>query len=158
MKKLILGVLLGLLSVSVSAFDYHGIKSGMTKEEVQTLLKCNYTSSCELGDDDDPEDKLVLDAFFGDIKPTGLEKIEFEYTKDQQLWRIILKFEKPMYGIARGVGFKTALAEKYPDLPLDEETDRTGYFPRAIYSAYLIDEQLFEDDVKHYHNEYIKTF
>jgi hypothetical protein len=63
-----------------------------------------------------------------------------------------------MVGIARSAGFKTALAEKYPDAPLDEEVDRSGYFPTTVYSAYLIDEQLFADDIKHYHNEYIKTF
>jgi hypothetical protein len=158
MKKLIIGFSLGLLSISVNAFDYHGIKSGMTSEEVQTLLKCEYKSSCELGDDDDPEDKLALDAFFGNVKPTGFKKMEFQYTKDDKLWRIVLKFEGPLFGITRSAGFKTALAEKYPDSPLQEESDRTGYFPKTIYSAFLIDSQLFADDIQHFHNEYLKTF
>tara|TARA_B100000963_G_scaffold360948_1_gene394012 strand:+ start:1156 stop:1596 length:441 start_codon:yes stop_codon:yes gene_type:complete len=146
------------MSLTLNAFEYHGLKSGMSKEEVQSILKCEYSSSCSFGDDDDPEDNIALDAFFGEIKPYQLKKISFAYTNDNKLWRIILKFEKPMFGIALPAGFKTALEEKYPDASLEEETDRSGYFTRTFYSAFLIDTDLFARDVKYWHDKWIQTF
>ena len=157
MKKLIISILFGLFSVSASAFDYHGIKSGMTKDEMQAILKCE-SETCKFGDDDDPKDNPALDVFFGEIKPHGLKQIEFAYTHDNKLWRIRLKFEQYKFGIAMPVVFKSALEKKYPDASIDEETDRSGYFPVTVYYAFLIDSQLFAADVKHWQDEFIKTF
>ena len=157
MKNYFFVIILCITSFTLNAFEYHGLKSGMSKEEVQSILKCKYSSSCSFGDDDS-EDNIALDAFFGEIKPYQLKEISFAYTNDNKLWRIILKFEKPMFGIARPAGFKTALEEKYPDTSLEEETDRSGFLPKTLYSAFLIDAELFARDVKYWHDKYIQTF
>lgn len=157
MKRVFITILLGLFSISAYSFDYHGIKSGMTKDEVQAILKCEY-SSCTFGDDDDPEDNAVLDKFFGETKPANLKRIEFAYTHDHKLWRIRLKFETYKIGIALPVGFKMALEEKYTDASVDEETDRSGFLPKSIYYAFLIDSELFAADVEYWKEEFFKTF
>ena len=61
-------------------------------------------------------------------------------------------------GIPYVSGFKRALSEKFPDLPIDEETDRSGFIGKSIYHAFLVDSQLFLDDVKYHHNKFIETF
>ena len=157
MKRVFISLLLGLFSISAYSFDYHSIKSGMTKDEVQAILKCE-SETCKFGSDDDPKDNAVLDIFFGETKPSGLKEIEFAYTHESMLWRIRLKFEQYKFGIAMPAGFKRALEEKYTDASVDEETDRSGYFPKTVYYAFLIDSELFAADVEYWKEEFFKTF
>ncbi len=158
MKRIFITILLSIFSTSAYSFDYHGIESGMTKDEVQAILKCEYSSACTFGDDDDAKDNAVLDKFFGEKKPTNLKKIEFEYTRNQVLWRIRLKFETFGFGIAMPAAFKMALQEKYTDASVDEEIDRSGYFPKTVYYAFLIDSELFASDLKYWKDKFLETF
>ena len=52
MKRVFISLLLGLFSISAYSFDYHSIKSGMTKDEVQAILKCE-SETCKFGSDDE---------------------------------------------------------------------------------------------------------
>ena len=64
MKNYFFVITLCFMSLTLNAFEYHGLKSGMSKEEVQSILKCEYSSSCSFGDDDDPEDTEKLCQYY----------------------------------------------------------------------------------------------
>jgi hypothetical protein len=156
MKKTLTLILL-LTSFNSFAFDYHGIQSGMTKDEVKALLECA-DNECVVGDEDSPADNPALDLFFEETKPANLKKLEFAYTQDEKLWRIRLHFQQYKFGIAMPAGFKLALEEKYPDASIDEEVDRSGYFPKTNYYAFLIDSELFLEDVNYWKEKFKQTF
>jgi|AACY02.6.fsa_nt_gi hypothetical protein len=130
--------------VEASSFDYHGISSGMTSEEVQSLLPCG--GSCDLLLDD--ADKAAGHTFFGgeDKVPPALAGISFDYTSEGGLWRISLKFMER--GGASGVAQTRILTELYPDAELQKKSEKlySSYFD-YVY-ALLIDSDLFAADVQ----------
>ena len=144
MKKLTF-IFLFFISFSAFAFDYHGLKSGMTDNQIKSLTKCKYSSSCSSDD---------LDRFFGgeENTPPALSEMRFTYTSDNKLWRIVLSFYERR-GPA-GVAQLRALNELYPDLEIKREPSTYG----AYRIAFLVDSDLFDKDVEKIYNETIDKY
>ncbi len=137
------------ISIQAQAFEYHGISSGMTSEEVQSLIPCG--GSCDLLLDD--ADKAAGHKFFGgeDKVPPALAGMSFDYTSEGGLWRISLKFLERSG--AQGVVQTRILTELYPDAELQKKSEKfySSYFD-YVY-ALLIDSDLFAADVQKIYEE-----
>lgn len=141
MKKYVLCLLLSVLSLSVSAFEYHGIKSGMLKSEVEALIKCEY-SQCGF------EDAEPVKLFFGGEKstPPSFWGMKFSYTSDLKLWKIALSFRTR--SAAAGVAQVRILTGLYPDAELQNTTTTIYSTSIDIVVAQLIDTPLFLADIE----------
>ena len=142
MKKIIVPILL-LISINSFAFDYHGIKSGMSEEEVQALTGCAKSTSCtnkEVGTD------KVFNTTLG-INPPNLRSVSFKFTSDDELWRITLNFYELSF--AGGVAQKRALDELYSSVTKTSERVGSGSYSYNvdILAAMLIDDKLFNKSV-----------
>jgi carotenoid cleavage dioxygenase-like enzyme len=154
MKKILLPILL-LASFYSFGFDYHGIKSGMSGDEVKALTGCEYKSSCS--DDEVGEDKIFNKSL--GINPPNLWSAAFAYTTDGKLWRITLNFREASF--ARGVAQQKALDQLYSSVT--KTTERIGgssqyAFNVDILAAMLIDESLFKQDADKIFKETIDLY
>ena len=153
MKLLILIIFFTLspLALAGNSFDYHGIKSGMTEDEVNKIIGC--TEKCTTMEDDE------LKNFFGESKPPLLSGIVFAYTSDKKLWRIQLKFMSAKLGSNAAHAAQTrALEELYPDAELKRETENNKYFSLEYVYAMMIDNALFNADVEKIYQESISKY
>lgn len=134
------------------SFDYHGIKSGMTKDEVNKIIGC--TEQCYTMDSD------KIKEFFGESKkPPLLSEIEFAYTSDSKLWRIRLKFTSAnLISLAASYAQTRALEELYPDAELKRETESNKYFSIEYVHAMMIDSSLFEADAEKIYQDLISKY
>ena len=142
------------VSFSSFAFDYHGIKSGMTDQQVKSFVKCEYVSRC---------DNEETERFFGgeDNVPPALWNMQFSYTNDHRLWRISLRFREKSGTV--GAAQLKALGELYPDVELQNTTQRIGgsssyAFDIDVLVALLIDIDLFQEDVAKIYRETIDKY
>jgi len=134
MKKIIIPILL-LASFYSFAFDYHGIKSGMMKVEVDSL------TGGESGFTKVGKGK-VFNTTMG-INPPNLFTVDFSYTADDKLWRIALNFKKASF--AAQVAQQKALREIYGGFT---ETNYNYYSSSSmnVFQVLLIDDELFKQD------------
>jgi hypothetical protein len=137
------------IHAEASSFDYHGISSGMTSEEVKSLISCD--GSCDFLMDD--ADKAASHSFFGgeDKVPPSLTGMSFDYTSEGGLWRISLKFMESSG--ARGVAQSRILTELYPDAELQKKSEKLYSVNFDYVYALLIDSDLFAADVQKIYEE-----
>ena len=151
MKKILMMFMI-LASFEVFAFDYHGIKSGMSKEEVTSLTGCNKFYTCsweEVGAD------KVFNSSLG-INPPSLWSVNFSYTSEGALWRIALNFREDAG--AAGVAQVRALTELYPDAE-PQSSSETIYSTRFdLITALIIDSGLFSSDVEKIYKDNISKY
>jgi len=143
--KIVLGVVLLGTSLLSQAFEYHGIKSGMSTSEVDSLTGCTeYCSSI---------DYSTVREFFGGVEstPPSLSTMSFSYTSDSKLWRIQLSFWER--DGTRGVAQSMILRELYPDAELQKSSKQTSYGSTDYINAMLLDTALFNQDVQKIYNE-----
>ena len=146
---LVLALAFSSSAFSDTSFDYHGIKSGMSKEEVNGIVGC--ADRCWV------LDYKEVEAFFGEEnRPPRLWQMGFKYTSDNKLWRIQLNFLKASdsYGVAQ----TRILTELYPDAELDEFTERGSYGDTDYVVAMLIDSDLFAADAEKLYQEGISKY
>ena len=134
----IIGLLTSFSALSESSFEYHGIKSGMSREAVNGLVGC--TERCYALDYEEVE------AFLGE-RPPRLWGMGFSYTSDNKLWKIQLNFLEVGSGPA-AVAQRRALTELYPDAELDTLTEKLSYGNTDYIVAQLIDSALFDADAE----------
>jgi len=153
MKKIILPILL-LTSFYSFAFDYHGIKSGMSKEEVQALTGCQSYLNCSY--EDIGEDK-IFNTTLG-INPPSLWDVSFAFTSDDELWRITLNFREESF--ARGVAQQKALDELYSSVTKKSKKMGSGSysFNLDLLVAMLIDDNLFKKEADKIYKETIDLY
>ena len=135
------------ISFSAFAFDYHGIKSGMSKTEVKKLTKCKEFETC-LWQETERFFKLGEDNH-----PPSLWDMQFSYTSDNRLWRILLRFEEDSG--TRGAAQLRALKELYPDAEFLE--GRIGSRASSLI-VLLIDSDIFNKDVEKIYQETIDKY
>jgi len=143
-KKIIIALLLLMAVTNVQAFDYHGIKSGMSRSQVDALVDCKeYCSGW---------DYKQLETFFGkDKEPPALWEMYFSYTSDDKLWKIHLKFLDS--GGPYGAAQTRILSELYDDAELQKSSSSSSYGTTDYVNALIIDEALFDADVKKIYEE-----
>ena len=146
MKKIILPILL-LTSFYSFAFDYHGIKSGMSPEEVKSL------TGGKSGWGDVGEDK-IFNTTMG-INPPDLFTVDFSYTADKKLWRITLNFKERSF--ASGVAQKKALRELYGEFTKTSINYYSSY-TMPVLAVMFIDDELFEQDSDKIYKETIDLY
>jgi hypothetical protein len=145
----IIGLLTSFSALSDSSFEYHGIKSGMSKEAVNELVGwCKTCSSL---------DYKGVEAFLGEEGPPRLWQISFRYTSDDKLWKIQLNFLEMGSGPA-AVAQRRALNELYPDAELDTFTERGSYSNTDYIVAQLIDSALFDADAEKIYQSEISKY
>ena len=150
MKQLITLFLIFFTTSLSAAFEYHGFKSGMSKEEVDEILGQD-SSSCDYTCRKDYFAKL------GRSDPPALWKFSFKFTSDNKLWRIQLDFLDLGSGPS-SVAQTRALEKLYPDAELQRRTEKGQYIDYDYVTALLIDSRLFEADVKKIYNERIDKY
>lgn len=127
-----------ILSSSVLAFDFFGIKSGMTKEEfegVEKLIK---------------KDKKPYK-----ISNYEAEKINAEYTQQGKLYVLQIYFRKS-FNLDEVIALTNALKKVFPNFEIKEESERGTYFTYYYYVVYLMDEKVLNESVKILESEYIE--
>ena len=134
------------ISFSTFAFDYHGIKSGMKVQQVKSFVKCEKFDTCSWQE---------TKKFFGGSNklPPSLFDMNFSYTSDRKLWRILLRFEEDSG--TRGAAQLRALTELYPDAEFQE--GRIGSRASSLI-VLLIDSDIFNKDVEKIYQETIDKY
>lgn len=128
-----------ILSSSVLAFDFFGIKSGMTKEEfegVERLVK---------------EDKKPYK-----ISNYEAVKIVPAYTQQDKIYLLEIYFEKS-FGVDKVIALTNALKKVFPNSEIKEESEKTSWgWTDYYYVVYLMDEKVFNESVKILESEYVE--
>ena len=128
-----------ILSSSVLAFDFFGIKSGMTKEEfegVEKLIK---------------EDKKPYK-----ISNYEAEKIKAEYTQQGKIYLLEIYFNKS-FGVDKVIALTNALKKVFPDSEINEVSEKTSWgWTDYYYVVYLTDKKVLNESVQKLEQEYIE--
>lgn len=159
-------------AMSFAEFEYRGIKSGMTIDEVQSIKgisKSGWTGGL----------KVNFKKFFGKNEtPPGLRNVFFQFTPEghgQKLWRVSLQFRKidanqafTQAGLIEEEAQTQVIEFLYPNATIKEqsETYKCGDYDftckasgngvtgvRQSIIVMLIDEEIFSDAVAHVFNE-----
>lgn len=146
MKKMVLFLcLFTFLPVQVFAFDFYGIKSGMTKEDVSSLFRTDDLTSLE-GDDLEKYPKLANTEYWD---------ISFSFTSDNKLWKIIARVRQG-YSTLRKIAKKEALISKYKAENIKKTSEEvvngvTYYY----YNVILIDQKLVDIEIEKFKKYYL---
>lgn len=130
-----------ILSSSVLAFDFFGIKSGMTEEEFEVVERL-------VKEDEEPYK----------ISNYGAEKIKAEYTQQGKIYLLQIYFRKS-FEVDKVIALTNALKKVFPNSEIKEESeDPAGYgWSRTYYYVvYLMDEKVLNESVKKIESEYIE--
>lgn len=141
MKKYLLILLFAItLPTSAFAFDYHGIKSGMTKDQISKVLS-------GLGVNKAPNEVSRL----SDVQLKGVAIMPYimsmEYDYEGKLYKLKLTYMG--HRLPEGVNtlaFHQALTEKYKaEIEIE----------KASLTATIVDEKMMLKNILHYKNEYM---
>jgi len=146
MHKIFLLTLLT-LSFNTFAFEWHGIKSGMSKEEVDAI------TGGKSGWQDVGEGE-IFNTTMG-INPPNLFTVDFSYTSDDKLWRISLNFEKQSG--ARSIAQTRALNELYGSY-IERSVNYYSSYSMPCLVVMFIDDELFEQDAEKFYKEQIDLY
>ena len=150
MKKILFLFLL-LPSFSVFSWEYHGLKSGMTKEEMMQIPGMANKKGTKISFDQT--------KFFSEGKPPGFYRIFFDYTSEGELWRLDIYFREESGVIEKAV--QKRILTELSDADLDSESVRNEYATGG-YIKYLvikkIDSDLFKEDVERRYQKNIKLY
>lgn len=138
-------VLIASLSFSVSAFEFKGIKSGMTKEEVSAIAGGEYSL-----DKEEAEGWLNRTGDSSGIS----EGVSFEYTHDGKLYGMTIKFSPPnmfLRGKARDGGRDLFYSEICND---GYKVATNRYTDKQYLECNMVDERELARAIKHYRDEY----
>ena len=131
------------LSTPSFAFDFHGIKSGMTESQVSSALK-------KLGvSDPDSSYASLGDNGISGVKPSP-RRLSFGYDHEGKLYQMNIDYVFISEGLTgpQTVAFKAVLEEKYKALIKD---DKYGY------EAILIDQKMLDKLISHHKSVFLKT-
>ena len=144
MKKILLGIIainFALISLDTNAFEFKGIKSGMTVEEVNTL---------GLPLSADKNDTYWMDAYSLRqwIPNSELKRIDFTFDRNGKLYRLKIAFVPSVMDITALAGETLAVKEicRNRNVEYFEKMDRDFRF-----GCIFQDEELYQDDVDHYY-------
>jgi len=153
MKKIAV-ILFTVFSITTAhAFDYHGIKSGMTKAEVSEVLK-------GLGATQDKYNQVDLMGLAGMIKDKKLKDVNespimmsFTYNYEDRLYKLQLNYLTDQTG-PRGLGLKQALEAKFG---AEVTEGRLKLYSTSIDNtvAILIDEKMVKSAIAHHKSKYM---
>jgi len=146
MKRLIF-LFLFFISFSSFAFEYHGIKSGMSKGEVRSFTECETFEYCY------PKETKSFFNYYELSLPPSLFNMRFSYTSDNKLWSISLTFEE--VNGTRGAAQLRALTELYPDAELIKGRISST---RSSLIVLLIDSDMFNKDVEKIYQKTIDKY
>ena len=150
MKKIILPILL-LVSVNAFSWEYHGLKSGMTKEEMMQVPGMANKKGTKIS--------FSKKNFFPEGSPPRFYEIFFDYTSEGKLWRLDIYFREETGVIAKAV--QKRVLRELSDVELDSERVRNEYATGG-YINYLIvkkiDSDLFKEDVERRYQASIKLY
>ena len=138
-------IFITLLSFSISAFEFKGIKSGMVKEEVSAITGGEYSL-----DKEEAEGWLNRT---GD--KTGIsEGVSFEYTHEGRLYGMTIEFTPPnmfLRGKARDGGRDLFYSEICND---GYKVVTNRYNDKQHLECSMVDKQELTRAIKHYRDEY----
>jgi hypothetical protein len=147
-KNILVFNLLFLFSFSAYAFEFKGVQSGMSPEEVSAVIGSEVTKSTTIYDD---KAKIWLPK----ITPI---KAGFRFTNDNKLWRIVITDYKGSFADAAG---KKNILEKICS-DVDEGTHKIGSgsysYNMDTYECFLIDTALFKQDIKFYETKTLELW
>tara|TARA_B110000008_G_C16839232_1_gene511946 strand:- start:568 stop:1020 length:453 start_codon:yes stop_codon:yes gene_type:complete len=144
-----------LLSLLFSPFytfswEYHGIKSGMTKEQLIEIPGMANKKKTGIQFDEK--------TFFPEGKPPGFYNIFFQYTSEGKLWRLDIYFRESSGIISSAVQKK--ILEELSDSDLGSERVANQYADGGYINYLLvqkIDVDLFREDVeRRYQSDIVK--
>jgi len=148
MKKIAV-ILFTVFSITTAhAFDYHGIKSGMTKAEVSEVLK-------GLGATQDKYNQVDLmgkDKKLKDVNESPI-MMSFTYNYEDRLYKLQLNYLTDQTG-PRGLGLKQALEAKFG---AEVTEGRLKLYSTSIDNtvAILIDEKMVKSAIAHHKSKYM---
>ena len=147
---IVLSFIFSSMAHSGGAFNYHGIKSGMSSAEVDALTGCTkYCSSL------DYEATRALLGGEGN-HPPHIWGMGFEYTSDDKLWRIQLTFLERSG--ATGIAQLRAVTELYPDAETQSRSKSIGSTQFDTLDALMIHTELFDADAEKIYQEDITKY
>lgn len=134
MKKIIIFLTLT-FAFNTHAFDYYGIKSGMSKEEVEVKLKSFGVSQ---------DSYNQVDMITGDVKSLkGIElspiMISFTYNFEDKLYKLQVNYRGTLSN-PNGVALKSALQEKFKITPIESEVKVYSISIETLALMFLDDE------------------
>lgn len=134
MLKIGIMVLLVFVWAPVSmAFDFFGIQSGMTHQQVLELFAKRHHALSVI--------------YAGDIRSyepmrhSAYERLAFEFTAEQILWRLDAWIPIPKTYLQKKA-MEAALAEKYPQADIEVITERKSQGRSEFYVLKLYDKQV----------------
>ena len=138
MKKILLGIIainLTIISIDTNAFEFKGIKSGMTKEEVES-------ASGIVGGVAPSESERK--AWLPELSKIAIDTIDFAYNHENKLWRIVINFKRNLNpDPEQTAGYQKALKSF---------CDAVDFNAPNILRCLMIDGALFDESSKHWEN------
>ena len=130
-----------LLSMHAQAFEYRCVKGGMTKAEFHAA--CN-TAQILSNKGDYSKSDIEEGLHYGfDYSGSPLEgKSNYAslfWTEDDLLWRIQIRYTKSD-DILRGIAQMQAISETFPNIEIQESTERSSYGSTDYMTVVLVDQ------------------
>jgi len=150
MKKAVLAFVFAILtSANAQAFEFHGIKSGMSKEAVSAALT-------SLGVAQDKYNQV--DLLTGDIESLKGVKhspimLSFTYNDKDQLYKMQVNYRGDL-STPRGLGLKLALEDRYK---AEVKETAIKFYSISIESLVilLVDEKILNSTIARYKEKYL---
>jgi hypothetical protein len=149
------------------AFDFHGIKSGMTRSEVRTYLDLDSAAAKRKAEFPGLYGQKTMDDMVGLIfaGPVASEDIKrfadkqfrlvLYFTDDQRLWRLDVYFTKPD-DPAKLIALGKAVAIRFKDFSVREESETSRYGTQQFYRVIMLDQSVLDPAVTRYVDQYLK--
>jgi hypothetical protein len=148
-------------------FDFHGIKSGMTRSELRVHLDLDSVAREKMTEDEilyrgKSIDDVVKDLFDGGISAYQVKRLsdrefhlDFYFSDDDRLWRLDVYFYKPS-DPAKGIALRQAVQTRFKGFSIKEESATSRYGTREYYRVIMVDQNVLNPAVKRYVDEYLK--
>ena len=149
--KIFILTLFILVPVSVQAFDFHGIKSGMSNKQVSTELT-------KFGISQDKNNQV--DLITGDTKNMKGVKhspimIYFTYNDKDQLYKMQINYHGD-FSTPSGLGLKLALEQLYKTDVKETEIKFYDTIRVESLAIILINKSIVESTINRYKNKYLE--
>ena len=136
------------MSFSINAFEFKGVKSGMTSEEVSSITGSSGTSLNK----EQAENWLNKTKYMPSIGIS--EGVSFEYGHDKKLYGMTIKFSPPnmfLRGKARDGGRDLFYSEVCND---GVKVSKKGYDNSQYIECSILDSSELARSIKYYKDEY----
>jgi hypothetical protein len=157
-----------IVSAENTTFEYFGIKSGMTRDEIKKHLNLADVAESKRGElsslyGDKTNEEIIREIleeglvtfYSAKFSSKAFSKLNFYFTDKETLWRLDVSFGKPE-DPPRVIALESALKQRFKGHTMKEESSTSQYGTSHTYRIIMIDDNILNPAVQRYRDDYLK--